>query len=64
VLTDRSESLAATYVVEPGQSVSLGIGSDVALEINVVTLFDVIRIEAGTHLKGHNWDIWKQIQTA
>lgn len=40
-----------TYIVKPRQLVRLGIGSDVALEINVVSFFDVVWIEIWAHLQ-------------
>ena len=41
ILTARNKSLATTYVVEPSQSISLRVGSDVAFKIDVVSLFDI-----------------------
>jgi hypothetical protein len=42
MLTAKIKTLSATYIVEPSQSVSLGVGSDVAFKINIISLFDVI----------------------
>lgn len=40
-----------TYVVEPGHLVRLGIRVDVALEVHVVALLNVVGIQIGSHLQ-------------
>jgi hypothetical protein len=42
ILTIRNKSHATTYVVEPSQSISLGVGSDVAFKIDIISFFDII----------------------
>ena len=45
ILTARNTSIANTYVVEPSQSISLGVGSNVALEINIISFFDIVWVQ-------------------
>lgn len=40
-----------TYVMVPGHLVGLGIRLDVALEVDVVALFNLIGIQGGSHLQ-------------
>lgn len=42
ILTARNEPIATTYVVEPSQSISLGVGTDVAFKIDIISLFDIV----------------------
>lgn len=42
-----------TYVVEPGHLVRFGIRVNVALEVHVVALFNVVCIQIGSHLQCH-----------
>lgn len=39
--------------MHPGNLVLRGVGSDVALEVDVVTLFDVVGVELVSQLKTH-----------
>ncbi len=41
-----------TYVVPPGDVAGGGVGGDVALEVDVVALLDVLRVEAGAEGEG------------
>lgn len=41
----------SAYLVEPGQLVRPGIRPDVALEVNVRALPDVLRVQVGAHLQ-------------
>lgn len=47
----RRSGRCSTYLVEPGQLVRSGIRPDVALEVDVRALFDVLRIQSGAHLQ-------------
>ena len=42
------------YILEPGELVGLGIGSDDALEVDVVALLDDVGIQGDAHPKAHH----------
>lgn len=42
-----------TYVVRPGDPMLLGVGLNVTLEVDVVALLDVVRIQRRAERKGH-----------
>ena len=46
-----------TYIVEPDDLVGVRPGRDGALEVDVVALGDVVRIEAGAQLQPHHGGI-------
>ena len=46
---DRHASVHDTYIFEPGELVHLRVCSHYTLEVHVVALFDVIRIQRFAH---------------
>ena len=58
VVTSVTESQSeCTHIVEPDDLVGLRPGRDGALEVDVVALGDVVRIEAGAQLQPHHGGI-------
>lgn len=54
--------LARTHVVRPHDAMLLGIGLDVALEVDVVALLDVVRTQRGAQRQGDLRRIWKGVK--
>ena len=44
-------SILSSYVVPPGDVVGRRVGLDVALEVDVVALLDVLRVQAGPEVQ-------------
>lgn len=53
-------SFSVTYVVEPGHLVGLRIRVDVALEVDIVALLDVVRVQGGAQFQSHRGNICKE----
>ena len=51
---------AAAYIKLPNNFVDLRLGIDCAFIVDIVTFFDVVRIQGGSQLKSHSRQICKK----
>jgi len=51
---------STTYVVQPNGLVDLGVGGDLALEVDIVPFRNVLGVQAGAKAQGNGGSIWKK----
>jgi hypothetical protein len=59
LVTIKGQQLG-TYVVQPDSLVDLGVGGDLALEVDVVPFRNVLGVQAWTKAQGNGGSIWKK----